>query len=545
MSKLFENEIKNMQRLINFGNVNESKDNNANKGVVEYHAVGADGKTYGIIKECSKYYIKVAPKKDTEVLVEDYDYIGGFNNKKENEFLTYSNAAKQFDFKMQSLNEAYSKHDTVERFPATKPAEWQINETKEMRDEINRYNQIVNNVSNILNENKGGDQFTDSAKYEGDKDKKTEKKDPKSAGYPFDKKNGKSDNGEDPYKEKPGKTEDMEEFGLAGATGKPTGKKPVKFEKNRKRNVKLTEEQVLAWSKSKDFMDKTRGTHIGSSYPYRDEADDGGLNASAHTEPLREHDIAVHNTDSQNSPTPGNGPKGKSYPYTNKKQKIYEVDVDVDDEYYHGDDEDSDYAGHEPTADELEDIDTSFLDDYDDDGYYPYESRRRSGRPMNESYDDIDDDKDVTNGEINSPDEEWFGEDEEDTDDFDCEPTADDLKCINTDLPIYNSIYDVDDEDNFPYDDDYFPYESRRRSGRPVNEMVLNDFGKHPAYQKKVMTLPPNVEIDKFGRDWNDKSAKGDRPYGTKIGSSYPYTEKLVDKITDIVMNEMYSKKKI
>lgn len=451
MSKLFENEIKNMQRLINFGNVNESKDNNANKGVVEYHAVGADGKTYGIIKECSKYYIKVAPKKDTEVLVEDYDYIGGFNNKKENEFLTYSNAAKQFDFKMQSLNEAYSKHDTVERFPATKPAEWQINETKEMRDEINRYNQIVNNVSNILNENKGGDPFTDSAKYEGDKDKKTEKKDPKSAGYPFDKKNGKSDNGGDPYKEKPGKTEDLEGCGLACATGKSTGKKPVKFGENRKRNVRLTEEQVLAWSKSKDFMDKTRGTHIGSSYPYRDEVDDGGLNDKAHTEPLREHDIAVHNTDSQDSPTPGNGPKGKSYPYTNKKEKIYEVDVDVDDE------------------------------------------------------------EDVTDDEINSPDDIWYN----------------------------------DDEDNFPYDDDYYPYESRRRSGRPMNEMVLNDFGKHPAYQKKVMTLPPNVEIDRFGRDWNDKSAKGDRPYGTKIGSSYPYTEKLVDKITDIVMNEMYSKKKI
>ena len=105
--------------------------------------------------------------------------------------------------------------------------------------------------------------------------------------------------------------------------------------------------------------------------------------------------------------------------------------------------------------------------------------------------------------------------------------------------------YDLDSEDDYVPYDDFDIYDSRIRHGRPMNEMVLNDFGKHPAYQKKVMTLPPNVEIDRFGRDWNDKSAKGDKPYGTKIGSSYPYTEKLVDQITDAVMNEMYNKKKI
>ena len=73
--------------------------------------------------------------------------------------------------------------------------------------------------------------------------------------------------------------------------------------------------------------------------------------------------------------------------------------------------------------------------------------------------------------------------------------------------------------------------------------MVLHDFGKHPAYQKQVMTLPPNKEIDRWGRDWNDDSTKGDEPYGRKIGDSAPYTEKVVDMITDAVMARFTKKK--
>ena len=504
MSKLFEDEIKNMQRLINFGNVNESKNNNSNRGVVEYHTVGADGKTYGIIKECSKYYIKVAPKKDTEVLVEDYDYIGGFNNKKENEFLTYSNAAKQFDFKMKSLNEAYSKKDTVERFQPTKPAEWQINETKEMRDEINRYNQIVNNVSNILNENKGGDPFTETTKYEGDKDQKHEEKDPKKAGFPFDKEKGeKDDNGGDPYKEKPGKTEDLDECGLACEPGKDTGKKPVRYDESRKRKVKLTEEQVLAWSKSKDFMDKTRGTHIGSSSPYTEEADDNGLNDKAQTEPLHEHDTAVHNTDSQDKPEPGTNKPGDSYPYDDEKEKIYEVEIDMDDTDPNADMTDDEFKNLEQQDYDYEHgDDDEFIEDEPD-------------------YDELKDLEDKTGSIYQNQDKD----------------------ALNKEL--FKGVGSYADDDDFYGDDDFDFYESRKRRGRAMNEMVLNDFGKHPAYQKKVMTLPPNVEIDKFGRDWNDESAKGEKPYGTKIGSSFPYSEKLVDKITDLVMNEMYNKKKV
>ena len=60
------------------------------------------------------------------------------------------------------------------------------------------------------------------------------------------------------------------------------------------------------------------------------------------------------------------------------------------------------------------------------------------------------------------------------------------------------------------------------------------------------MTTPPNKEIDKFGKDWNDDSAKGEKPFGTQIGSSAPFTEEVIDKLTDAIMRHIdLNKKKV
>jgi hypothetical protein len=68
----------------------------------------------------------------------------------------------------------------------------------------------------------------------------------------------------------------------------------------------------------------------------------------------------------------------------------------------------------------------------------------------------------------------------------------------------------------------------------------LNVFGKHPGYRKKPMTHPDNVEVAPNGaRDWNDDSAKGDEPFGKQIGSSAPYTDKIVNMLTDMVFNHV------
>ena len=114
MSKNYEKEIQTMQRLINYGKseeLNESRGSSA----VEYHMTAADGKTYGIVREGKKFYIKVAPPKDTPLVTEDYEYIGGFNNKKFNEYPTYTIASNSWT----SNSRASTRLMLQTRFPQT------------------------------------------------------------------------------------------------------------------------------------------------------------------------------------------------------------------------------------------------------------------------------------------------------------------------------------------------------------------------------------------------------------------------------------------
>lgn len=74
----------------------------------------------------------------------------------------------------------------------------------------------------------------------------------------------------------------------------------------------------------------------------------------------------------------------------------------------------------------------------------------------------------------------------------------------------------------------------------------LNDWGKHPRYRKEPMTIPANKEIlaGTAEKDWNDESAKGEQPYGQKIGSSAPF-DKAVDALTDKVFEAVIKTLKV
>jgi hypothetical protein len=109
----------------------------------------------------------------------------------------------------------------------------------------------------------------------------------------------------------------------------------------------------------------------------------------------------------------------------------------------------------------------------------------------------------------------------------------------------------MDDEE--PSDDDEEVFESRayramkiresarRNRARRINEAgmtpfrdagrvpsgnmnKLDDFGKHPAYQKVVMSLPPK-DLQEFPDyyDMNDDSVRNDSPYGERIGDGAPF----------------------
>ena len=519
MSNIYDAQLARMKDLMSYG-VNEST---AREGLstIERMAEGADGKTYGIIREGKKFYIKSAPKKESELIAEDFDYIGGFMNKKNYEYLTYPIASKQFELKLMSVNEACNANrPVIAQGVNVKPADWQINETKEMRAELNRYAEIVNNVSHILKEDKDGGftmnhtlpeapaknpsddkvnaPFTDTAVAKLDKDLKETETNPEKAGGPYTEdgkvtdKDMQSDktpgNGADDgtYCEKP----EYVDTGVAGQH--PKGGKVVRVsEAKTGKTVRLTMEQVLAWNKSKDFMDKTNGTEIGSSAPYTDQVDNKESNqGESGAEHIHEDAPVVHNTDNQNSPTPGTNEKGDSAPYTDKVDNtVNEEVVDVNTVAGMGDSSDVPFPEVEKGGYE------KFEEDYND------WLNAQEPQPI-----DLGDEGDNVSGDF-----------------------QDDLD------PALVNIGDA-------------PYEGKNRNQKPqVKEGTeLNDFGKHVAFQKTPMTIPPNKEVTAGtgDKDWNDDSAKGEKPFATKIGSSAPYTEEVIDMLTDAIMKRINLNKK-
>jgi hypothetical protein len=116
------------------------------------------------------------------------------------------------------------------------------------------------------------------------------------------------------------------------------------------------------------------------------------------------------------------------------------------------------------------------------------------------------------------------------------------------------------DDDRYPADEDEFGIsESRKRELLPIVESLvksikgqrlaeegtkLNDFGKHPGYRKKPMSLPKTGSDNEKGmKDWNDESVYSEQPFGNKIGDSAPFD--IVQKVTDSVMEALKGKKKI
>jgi hypothetical protein len=511
MSNIYDEQLDRMKTLMSYG-INEATARES-QSVVEYKAEGADGKTYGIIREGQKFYIKAAPKKDTEVIAEDFDYIGGFMNKKNYEYLTYPMASKQLELKLMSVNEACNtKKPVLTEGIKNEAAEWQVNETKEMRAELDRFAEIVNNVDHILKEDKDGGftmnhtlpeapaknpsdkkvnaPFTDTAVAKLDKDLKETETNPEKAGGPYTE-DGEVSNKEMQSDKTPGNGADdgtyceKPQYVDTGVAGEhPKGGKVVRVE-SKGHTVKLTEAQVLAWNKSKDFMDKTNGTNIGSSAPYTDQVDSNQSNqGESDAEPIHEDANVVHNTDNQNSPTPGTNKIGDSAPFTDK---VNEEVVDVNDVAGMGDD-----------------VPFPEVEGDDNGSYLNFE----------QNYND------------------WLDSQEPES------------ITLDNDNPIDGGDDYEEELDPSLIDIGEVPYESINRIVKQVTESVLNDFGKHPAYQKKPMTTPPNTEIDKFGKDWNDDSAKGEKPFGTQIGSSAPFTDEVIEQLTDSIMKRINQGKK-
>lgn len=483
-----------------------------------------------------------APQKDTEILAEDFSYIGGFNNRKENEFSSYTKASNALNLKIMSINETVEKSERVIIEQPIEKAEWETSITESMRSEIDRFKQITSNVAVILKENKSvpsehtlpeapaknptdkqvNSPFTDTAVANGDKDFKKEQTNHEKAGGPFNEKaeyNGTSDktpgNGADDgtYCEKT----KYVDTGVAGQHPKGGKVARVTEGKDGKVRLVLTEEQVLAWNDNKNYMDKSHGTEIGSSAPFTDELGEESNQGEAPTENIHEAEgKSVSYTDNQNSPTPGTSEVGDTAPYD---KKVNEAEVPAE------------------AAAGLPEVEDDFSD-------YPFPDQARKDAGL-EDLDDLEEPNllDVDDIDLTPMDQE--------EDEYEIVPDEDDVELDNSrysDKGMKGLDNWEKDWNKFDDDDDfgggYDIFDSVQRGREKVFEVKLDDFGKHPAYQKVPMTLPPNKEVAINGaREWDDESAQGEQPYGKQIGDKDPYTE-TVDKITESLMKKLFSSKK-
>ena len=499
------NQLNRMKTLMGYG-LNEGKKLSYNS--VEYSKVAADGKLYGIVREGTKYYIKVAPSTKA-TLAESFEYIGGFRNRKDNEYTSFANAQKQFDLKMMSLNESCKNKVNVESWNPDKNEYLTVESTNKMKREIERERQIMNNVSLIAEK-----------KTQNLKPILEEK--PKSEDLP-----GIDNQGKNNIKKNNPQTGNP-----VGAKGDPFNEKPSCKDGSCCCNESSSE--VLGWNRnSPEYLDKSHGTEIGDSAPFDDATarniDDGDKIVSKTGEMKNGvvEGTAMHTSQNQNQPTPGVGEIGDDQPFDGEKGK--QIDEAIDDI-------ESDVDVEDPAGDDLEDEEGADVDlELDDDEGF------EDGEGFGED-EGFEDGEDFEEGDYEDDIESRLSSLESKLDAIASAVGADtteaDMGEYTDDEPLYDDDDDTEDEGD---EEDEEVYESRNYrklmlkeaglkrfsdAGRvPSGNMNrLNDFGKHPAYQKKVMSLPPK-DFQEFPDyyDMNDDSVRNDTPYGVNIGDGAPF----------------------
>ena len=486
-----ENKIDRMKAMMNYG---KSSDKKSQYNSIEYVNEGADGKTYGIVREGTKYYFKVSDKKNAN-LKEYFYYIGGFRNRKDFEYISYANALKNFQMKMMSIKEAYDNRDNlmVESWNLDRKEELTVEATEKMKKEIARQRQIMGNAAIIQEKKNYTVNLNEACCDKVDKECASTQKD-----NIKDKKDGKGEptgNGGDPF------TQSAEsEMAKTQKTNTKKEYKPVMNEG----------EQVLGWNDNEDYLDTSKGTEVGDDAPFTEcegtekELDNGTV----------EEGVAMHTQgENQNSPAVGVGEIGDDAPFDEKaKNELQEsINEEFDGEEEPIDDEEVEFDGEEEPMDDEE---------VDFDGEEEPEFGEEEVEEVSEEDDleaRISSIEDMLSkiaeklGVDAFEDDSLYGDDEvEDSEDEEFEFEMDD---------------EIGDEDDFETEEDDFEvYETVNYRKAMMNEDRLDYFGKHPAYRKEPMELPSNKhkEMPEY-YDMNDESVESEQPFGQQIGDSAPF----------------------
>lgn len=589
MADKFNEQLDRMKALMSYGQVNEDTKPVSNYSI-EYRSVAANGKTYGIIRECNKFYIKTAPK-GKETIAEAYDYIGGWANKTDYEYDSYPKAYKQFELKMASINEACDAKVNTGELSRFMNQELMTEATESMKNEIARQRQIMYNAGMIMNEAKdyavkGGDACENiqpeaetgkkGDKVEGSKDSKANPE------YAGSKTNG-VDKKAEPFKENPSNCKDQ-----------------------------LKEELDTDFDAGlKNFGSTTNGEADTdhNNDPFTDSVNEGECCGKCGKNPC---ECGVNEEDEKewaSKGLPGSAGVGEADtdhnndPFTKNVNEEFEGDEEGDDVEGENDSTDTDFdAGlddefsddDEDFSDEADDEDLGDDEDFSDDEDFEdeegdFEDGEDFGDEEGEFEDEVDESDpesirmeierlqglldDMEGGEDELGGEDEFGDEEgfEGDDEFgDEEGFEDGDEFGGEDFEDGEGFEDEPDfggegEEEFPEDEEgdveecgYNPLmEAKQRKmnqivesvvkrimkeskkKQKVNEDELHVFGKHPGYRKKPMELPQTGEDkNQWGRDWNDESTHTEEPFGKQIGNGDPFTQ-LVNAVTKDVMYQL------
>lgn len=497
----FDNQISRMKAMMNYGLQTESKTQYSD---IEYKRLGADGKMYGIVREGAKFYIKVSDKTEN-VLKENFDYIGGFRNRKDHEYTSYANALKNFEMKMHSINEASSKKESIviESWNPDRKEMLTVEATDKMRKEIARQRQIMGNTVMIQEKKNYTVDLTEAECCKVDKECAATQKN--NIAKKSDGKGEPTGQGGDPFTEKT--------CGEASATQKTNGKKECK--------PVMEGEQVLGWNDDADYLDTTSGTEVGDDAPFTETV---GSEKEMENDTVEEG-VALHaQGKNQNSPAVGVGEVGDDAPFEEK------VELKEESEFEEEPVED-DFSDEEPVEDDL--VDDEEMVDSDD---VDFESDLDDMADEAAEEDEFDGDMETRLSAIEEllskiadkvgvstfDDDELYddNEDAEEEDDFLGDDEEMDMEEPEVDGEEISAEDDMDVED----DDEFEVFESKNFRKAMLNEEEMDYFGKHPAYTKEPMELPNNAHQEKEGYyDMNDESVKDDGAFGKEIGDGTPF----------------------
>jgi hypothetical protein len=542
----FNADIERMKELINCKPDGELRNNTSE--TVEYTVNAADGKTYGIVRECKKYFIKEQNEKG------EYEYIGGIGNKSENEYSGYNSAFRNIELKIRSINESKNNGKVFETFKPVQQAEYIVEDTENMRKELNRLKEISNNSSGIMKEAKTefitkpifkdketvatatnfkklGDPFdVEPGEYKGDIDPATSTKTAKNAGEPFN-----TDAKACPEKMDIEKTN--KKPCEAGNFGEPAKNVPANSVTNQKpkggKVIKVTEAQLKAVRKA-----------LKESY-YEDDEEDPLLKQFSYPE--------IDNL--------GRGDK-----------PVGATRTDVDAEFPNGEeDEKSEYPEIEEESDQHE-MDEGFFDNMKAAagtgkfiGNKLANGIKQTGQNAKTAFGDLQRNlkdagsdlkqgfKDVTANTVDRTKQagqaisQQYNKGLQNSSTEKIEKIASQLrselenlnartiKAGGSPINIKSVVSALANQIAGRRDISASKFRSESIDEDMVNKItedVLNAFGKHSTYQKPAFTTPSDSEQLVAGtRDTDDESVKGNAPYGQKIGKSDPFTEPVSQKI--------------